>query len=313
MDDLLTWISGESVVCRGGGLGVRSSGCGKAGIAPVGIFLPSPDMTSSADIPVDSAEINDILTWISNEGTPSSGIPDDSLELDGLLSWIVGEFRGRSGGGWMSAPSGCGKAAVLVLGDVLCFAEASSPREVPQQAFPAVPSRLSTSPFIRALRYRPSGSRELSGEAQADAGPLSEPFSGQPASSGQLSEPLPRGHLMEEARQRQPRVVLTRLALPTPLAAPAPLLPRTTCLTKEVQRRQPRVLLTRLALPPGCISCHMPENHRGDGSEPAECPTPACTTRKGKSRGHEQRTGRIPSRKRKVPLGQDAPGQKRRR
>ncbi|XP_040507430.1 uncharacterized protein LOC121107410 isoform X1 [Gallus gallus] len=247
IDDLLTWIS---------------------------------DMTSNADIPVDSAEIDDILTWISNDGTPSSGIPDDSLELDGLLSWIV---------------------------------EASSPREVPQQAFPAVPSRLSTSPFIRALRDRPSGSRELSGEAQADAGPLSEPFSGQPASSGQLSEPLPRGHLMEEARQRQPRVVLTRLALPTPLAAPAPLLPRTAHLIQDVQRRQPRVLLTRLALPPGCISCHVPHNHRGDGSEPAECPTPACTTRKGKSRGHEQRTGRIPSRKRKVPLGQDAPGQKRRR
>lgn len=230
------------------------SGCGKAGIAPLGISFLFP------------------------EGTPSSGNPDDSMELDGLLSWIVGEFRGRSGGGWMSAPSGCGKAAVLVLGDVLCFAEASSPREVPQQAFPAVPSRLSTSPFIRALRDRPSGSRELSGEAQADAGPLSEPFSGQPASSGQLSEPLPRGHLMEEARQRQPRV-----------------------------------LLTRLALPPGCISCHVPHNHRGDGSEPAECPTPACTTRKGKSRGHEQHTGRIPGRKRKVPLGQDAPGQKRRR
>ncbi|XP_040545564.1 uncharacterized protein LOC121107410 isoform X2 [Gallus gallus] len=232
------------------------SGCGKAGIAPLGISFLFP------------------------EGTPSSGIPDDSLELDGLLSWIV---------------------------------EASSPREVPQQAFPAVPSRLSTSPFIRALRYRPSGSRELSGEAQADAGPLSEPFSGQPASSGQLSEPLPRGHLMEEARQRQPRVVLTRLALPTPLAAPAPLLPHSAHLIQDVQRRQPRVLLTRLALPPGCISCHVPDNHREDGSEPAECPTPACTTRKGKSRGHEQRTGRIPSRKRKVPLGQDAPGQKRRR
>ena len=230
------------------------SGCGKAGIAPLGISFLFP------------------------EGTPSSGIPDDSMELDGLLSWIVGEFRGLSGDGWMSTPSGCGKAAVLVLGDVLCFAEASSPREVPQQAFPAVPSRLSTSPFIRALRDRPSGSRELSREAQADAGPLSEPFSGQPASSGQLSEPLPRGHLMEEARQRQPRVVLTRLALP-----------------------------------PGCISCHVPDNHCGDGSEPAECPTPACTTRKGKSRGHEQRTGRIPCRKRKVPLGQDAPGQKRRR
>ncbi|XP_040545325.1 uncharacterized protein LOC121111999 [Gallus gallus] len=238
--------------------------------------------TASAGIAEDvvDTDIDDLLTWISaTTGTPSSGIPDDSMELDGLLSWIV---------------------------------EASSPREVPQQAFPAVPSRLSTSPFIRALRDRPSGSRELSGEAQADAGPLSEPFSGQPASSGQLSEPLPCGHLMEEARQRQPRVVLTRLALPTPLAAPAPLLPHSAHLTKEVQRRQPRVLLTRLALPPGCISCHVPHNHRGDGSEPAECPTPACTTRKGKSRGHEQRSWpQSQCRKRKVPLGQDAPGQKR--
>ena len=265
------------------------SGCGKAGIAPLGISILFPD------------------------GTPSAGIPDDSMELDGLLSWIVGEFRGRSGGGWMSAPSGCGKAAVLVLGDVLCFAEASSPREVPQQAFPAVPSRLSTSPFIRALRDRPSGSRELSGEAQADAGPLSEPFSGQPASSGQLSEPLPRGHLMEEARQRQPRVVLTRLALPTPLAAPAPLLPRTARLIQEVQRRQPRVVLTRLALPPGCISCRLADVHHEDSTEPAKCPAPACTTTNSKSTGHEQHTGSGPATKRKLPRCHDGPGHKHRR
>ena len=200
------------------------------------------------------------------------------MELDGLLSWIVGEFRGLSGDGWMSTPSGCGKAAVLVLGDVLCFAEASSPREVPQQAFPAVPSRLSTSPFIRALRDRSSGSRELSGEAQADAGPLSEPFSGQPASSGQLSEPLPRGHLMEEARQRQPRVVLTRLALP-----------------------------------PGCISCRLADMHHEDSTEPAKCPAPACTTTNSKSTGHEQHTGSGPATKRKLPRCHDGPGHKHRR
>lgn len=230
------------------------SGCGKAGIAPLGISFLFP------------------------EGTPSSGIPDDSMELDGLLSWIVGEFRGLSGDGWMSTPSGCGKAAVLVLGDVLCFAEASSPREVPQQAFPAVPSRLSTSPFIRALRDRPSGSRELSGEAQADAGPLSEPFSGQPASSGQLSEPLPCGHLMEEARQRQPRVVLTRLALP-----------------------------------PGCISCRLADMHHEDSTEPAKCPAPACTTTNSKSTGHEQHTGSGPATKRKLPRCHDGPGHKHRR
>ncbi|POI18523.1 hypothetical protein CIB84_017734 [Bambusicola thoracicus] len=119
---------------------------------------------------------------------------------------------------------------------------------------------------------------------------------------------------MEEVQRRQPRVVLTRLALPTPLAAPAPLLPRTARLIKEVQQRQPRVVLTRLALPPGCISCRVADVHHQDSAEPAERPAPACTTTaNSKSTGHEQHAGSVPTRKRKLPRCQDVPGHKRRR
>ena len=191
--------------------------------------------------------------------------------------------------------------------------EASSCAEVPQQPLPAVPSSLSTSPDIGAAPDFPKSSRELSREAQADAGPLSEPFSGQPASCGQLSESLLRRHLMEEARQRQPRVVLARLALPTPLHARVPPSAHAARLIEEAKQKQPRVVLTRLALPPGCTSCRVPHSHREDGTEPAECPAPACTTRRGRSRGHQQRNDSVPARKRKLPRGQDAPGQKRRR
>ncbi|XP_031466238.1 uncharacterized protein LOC116240076 isoform X2 [Phasianus colchicus] len=238
------------------------------------------EVMSNADIPVDTTEVDDILTWISNEGTPSSAIPDDKMEINSLLTWI---------------------------------AEALSCPEVPRQPLPDVPSSLGTSPFSRGAPDFPTGSRELSREVQADAGPLSEPFSAQPVSSGQLSEPLLRRHLMEEARQRQPRVVLPRLALPTRMDARVPPSAHSARLIEEAKQRQPRVVLTRLALPSGCISCHMPGNHHEDGTEPAECPAPACTTRKGRNRGHEQRAGSVPARKRKLLLGQDAPGQKRRR
>eukprot|EP00076_Gallus_gallus_P042131 XP_025007669.1 uncharacterized protein LOC112532690 [Gallus gallus] len=53
--------------------------------------------------------------------------------------------------------------------------------------------------------------------------------------------------------------------------------------------------------------------HPGDSTEPAKCPAPACTTTKGKSTGHEQHTGSVPARKRKLPRGQDVPGHKHRR
>lgn len=64
--DLLPWISGESVVCRGGGWASAPRGGGKAGIAPVGIFLLFAELTSNAGIPVDTSEIDDVLAWLSN-------------------------------------------------------------------------------------------------------------------------------------------------------------------------------------------------------------------------------------------------------
>ncbi|XP_052558228.1 uncharacterized protein LOC128090161 [Tympanuchus pallidicinctus] len=199
------------------------------------------ELTSNAGIPVDTSEIDDVLAWLSNEGTPSSAVPGDKEDIDSLLTWI---------------------------------AEASSCPEVPQPPLPAVPSSLSTSPAIGAAPDLLTSGRQLSREAQAVAGPLGEPCSGQPASS----ESRLREHLMEEARQRQPRV-----------------------------------LLARLALPPGCTSCRVPDSRRQGGTEPAECPAPARSARKGRSRGREQRKDGVPAGKRKPPPGQDAPRQKRRR
>ncbi|XP_048784256.1 nascent polypeptide-associated complex subunit alpha, muscle-specific form-like isoform X2 [Lagopus muta] len=308
--DLLPWISGESVVCRGGGWASTPRGGGKAGIAPAGIFLLFAELTSNAGILVDTSEIDDVLAWLSNEGTPSSAVPGDK-DIDSLLTWM---------------------------------AEASSCPEVPQPPLPAVPSSLSTSPAVGAAPDLPTSGGQLGREAQAVAGPLGEPFSGQPASS----ESRLRGHLMEEARQRQPRVLLSRLALPTHLDARVPpsaqtarlmeeakqrqprvLLSRlalpthldarvppsaqTARLMEEAKQRQPRVLLARLALPPGCTSFRVPDGRRQGGIEPAECPAPARSARKGRSRGREQRKDSVPAGKRKLPPGHDAPRHKRRR
>ncbi|XP_052558301.1 uncharacterized protein LOC128090207 [Tympanuchus pallidicinctus] len=234
------------------------------------------ELTSNAGIPVDTSEIDDVLAWLSNEGTPSSAVPGDKEDIDSLLTWI---------------------------------AEASSCPEVPQPPLPAVPSSLSTSPAIGAAPDLPTSGRQLSREAQAVAGPLGEPCSGQPASS----ESRLREHLMEEARQRQPRVLLSRLALPTRLDARVPPSAQTAWLMEEAKQRQPRVLLARLALPPGCTSCRVPDSRRQGGTEPAECPAPARSARKGRSRGREQRKDGVPAGKRKPPPGQDAPRQKRRR
>ena len=49
---------------------------------------------------------------------------------------------------------------------------------------------------------------------------------------------------------------------------PVPPLPQTGRLLEEAQQEQPRVVLTRLALPPGCISCRLADKHHGDSTEP---------------------------------------------
>ncbi|XP_048783931.1 translation initiation factor IF-2-like [Lagopus muta] len=79
------------------------------------------------------------------------------------------------------------------------MAEASSCPEVPQPPLPAVPSSLSTSPAVGAAPDLPTSGRQLGREAQAVAGPLGEPFSGQPASSESRAPRAPDGGGAAEA------------------------------------------------------------------------------------------------------------------
>ena len=98
-----------------------------------------------------------------------------------------------------------------------------------------------------------------------------------------------------------------------PAKRPVPPLLHTGRPAEEAQLNQPRVVLTRLALPPGCISCRLADEHHGDGTEPPKRPTPACTTTKGSTTGHRQHAGSIPATKRKLPRRRHLPGHRRRR
>ena len=249
-------------------------------------------MTSKTGILYDTADIDDLLTWINNgeslsegqqswwggvctewaweswhcpagdflpfpEEAPSTDRLDNDVEIDNLLTWIDGETVVCRGDGWVPAPSGCGKTAIIVRGDVLAFSEAASALEVPQHnqdlpgvtregtkdtanscqmeelmqcitatepLSPDVSSSLDSSSSITEHSDSSRASRELSKETQPEPGLLSNSLCWQPASP--------------------------ELPVPTPLAAPAPPSPRTAHLMEEARRRQPRVVLTRLALPP---------------------------------------------------------------
>ena len=98
-----------------------------------------------------------------------------------------------------------------------------------------------------------------------------------------------------------------------PAKRPVPPLLHTGRPAEEAQLKQPRVVLTRLALPPGCISCRLADEHHGDGTEPPKRPTPACTTTKGSTTGHRQHAGSIAATKRKLPRRRHLPGHRRRR
>ncbi|POI19488.1 hypothetical protein CIB84_016767 [Bambusicola thoracicus] len=270
----------------------------------------------------DDADIDDLLAWITNEETPGTDRLDSDVEMDHLISWMDGETVVCRGDGWVPAPSGCGTTAIIVLGDVLAFSEATaSALEVPQhnQDLPSV-TREGTKDTASSCQ-----TQELTQGITATE-PLSPDVSSRRDSSSSITEHSDSSRasreLSKETQQEsgllsnslwQPRVVLTRLALPTFLAAPAPPSPRTAHLMAEAQRRQPRVVLTRLALPPGCISCRVADVHHQDSAEPAKCPAPACTTTaNSKSTGHEQHAGSVPARKRKLPWCQDVPGHKHR-
>eukprot|EP00076_Gallus_gallus_P044858 XP_025010396.1 uncharacterized protein LOC112533342 [Gallus gallus] len=218
------------------------------------------EVTSKTGILYDTADIDDLLTWINNEETPSTDRLDNDVEIDNLLTWIDEaasalevpqhnqDLPGVTREGTKDTANSC------QMEELMQCITATEPLS------PDVSSSLDSSSSITEHSDSSRASRELSKETQPEPGLLSNLLCWQPASP--------------------------ELPVPMPLAAPAPPSPRTAHLTEESQCRQPRVVLTRLALPPGCISCRVADEHHGDSTEPAKCPAPACTTTKGKSTGH---------------------------
>ncbi|XP_019466402.1 uncharacterized protein LOC109364219 [Meleagris gallopavo] len=240
--------------------------------------------------------MDDLLTWLNTERASPQEVPQQNQDP------VETETKGTEGTDIAEQES---------LHDELLPELDSQERaellrwiDATQPPSPDVPSSTKTSPFISGLPDFPWASRQQNGEAETEAWISSDLFCTHPSCSRQLPRPLPCMPFL------LPRSTSPELPMPAPLDVPAPPSPRTAHLIEEAKRKQPRVVLTRLALPPGCMSCRVPDNHHNDddGTEPAECPAPACTTS-----GHQQCTGSFPARKRKLPRGQDAPGQKRRR
>ena len=82
----------------------------------------------------------------------------------------------------MFAQSGCGKAVITILGDVLVFSEVARAVEVPHEN----PSSRAPGCFIAELPDNPRDNRELS--TQAATGTPADPFWGLPPSPGFLPE-----------------------------------------------------------------------------------------------------------------------------
>eukprot|EP00076_Gallus_gallus_P034389 XP_024999927.1 uncharacterized protein LOC112530357 [Gallus gallus] len=248
------------------------------------------EVTSKTGILDDDADIHDLLTWINNEETPSTHrLDNDDVEMDRLLTWID-EAALESA---LEVPQHKQDLPGVTREGTKATANSCQTQELMQRITateplsPDVSSSLDSSSSSTEHSDSSGASRELSKETHPESGLLSNSLCWQPASP--------------------------ELPVPTPLAAPAPPSPRTAHLMEEAQRRQPRVVLTRLALPPGCISCRLADMHHEDSTEPAKCPAPACTTTNSKSTGHEQHTGSGPATKRKLPRCHDGPGHKHRR
>ncbi|XP_015718811.1 uncharacterized protein LOC107314253 [Coturnix japonica] len=218
-------------------------------------FLPSPEVTSETAILDDSADFDQLLTWISQEETPSSNRREDDMEMDSFLTWILEATSA------LEVPQhNQGLPAVTREGtkenenaqeenhaDKLLAELDSCKREGLMQCIAAMGPDVSSSLGSSSNTEHPDSpgaSRELSKEPDPESGLLANPLWRQPASP-ELPEPTPlaapappsprTAHLMEEARRRQPRVHLTHLELPTPLAAPTPPLPCTARLMEEAQ------------------------------------------------------------------------------
>ena len=224
----------------------------------------------------------------------SSDVPDDVTDIQGLLSWANGESGGCRASRWVPAQSGCGKAVIAILGDILAFSDVASAAEVSHEN----PSSPGSPPFIAELPDNPRESKELSTEPQAATGIPTDPFWGLPPSPGLLSElqcglsPL-HPVVPHESVWLSPR--LTPLAVTTPPSA------QTTQPVEEVQQRQPQGLQAQSPPSLGSVPCPVAEKKSRGSTKRTKRPAPAGTARKRESSQQEQPTSTVPAKKRKLP------------
>lgn len=203
----------------------------------------------------------------------SLDVLDGTVDTEGLLTWINGEIEGRGAGGWGSAQSGCGKAVVSAWGDVRAFSEVAGAVEVPQENQDGSKVKeeylKSDVPQDELLGELDSQERE---ELVAWINAATQPQSPDVPSSGTPTDPF--SELLPCRPLLLPAVAPPELPLPTTLAAPAPPSLHRAQLMEEAQWKQPRVVLSRLALPPGCVSCRVVDEHHQDSTKPAKRPVP---------------------------------------
>ena len=183
----------------------------------------------------------------------------------------------------MFAQSGCGKAVIAILGDVLAFSDVARAVEVPHEN----PSSPAPGCFIAELPDNPRDNRELS--TQAATGTPADPFWGLPPSPGFLPE-LPCG--LSQLHPAVPPASARLSPRPTTLAASTPPSAQSTRPTEEVQQRQPQ-------------EDQAEKKKRGSTKRGAKRPAPAGTPQKGESSQQEQPTSSAPAKKRKLPPRQE--------
>ncbi|OXB50937.1 hypothetical protein ASZ78_015029, partial [Callipepla squamata] len=228
-------------------------GCASAQTAPLtctATTVGADEVMTSSDVTGDTVDVEDLLTWI-NAAMTSSDVTGDVVDVEDLLTWIndvasavevpqenqdgskVQEEHLKSDRLEDELP---GELDSQEREELMAWIDATEPRS------PDVPSSPAPPCFISELPDFPQHSRDLNEEARAATGTPTDPFWGLPPSPGQLSELLQCEPLL------LPAVAPPELSLPTRLAVPAPPSPCTAQLMGEARRRQPRVVVTRLAL-----------------------------------------------------------------
>ena len=192
----------------------------------------------------------------------------------------------------MFAQSGCGKAIITILGDVLAFSDVARAVEVPHEN----PGSPAPGCFVAELPDNPRDSRELS--TQPASGTPADPFWGLPPSPGFLPE-LQCG--LSQLRPITPPASARLSPRPTTLAVTTPPSAQSAQPTEEVQQMEPQEVQAHSPPSPGSVPSRVAEKKKRGSTKRAKRPAPAGTPQKRESSQQEQPTTSAPAKKRKLP------------